>query len=259
MSDFDLDQILKYYSFAMQNPKTASMNKQSLLLPLMLTVFTLNGIGQCSPVPPAGTFILSSFTVGSTYTLNGSTTYPTQRAFYICQGEIITLQNRPGNDTFYVATGGKLIGSEPNVFRVILDGGATYDANNSGTATIYYETTSTISNFSGPMLPPCPSVTISMSLIGSGACGPTSVDMINGVANLVSVFPNPATDRLNISIHNFYGNTSVKIYDMLGKEMKDFNSVSGELNVDISSWPVGLYNVVVNENGHLQSVKVMKE
>lgn len=235
------------------------MKKQLLLLSLLLSVFTLRGIAQCSVTPPASTFILSSFTVGSNYTLNGGTNYPIQRAFYICQGTTVTIQNRPGNDTFYVAPGAVLIGFEPNVFRVFVQGNGTYNATNSGTAIIYYETGSIIQNFTGPMLPPCPSLTISMSLIGSGACGPTSVDMINGAANLLSVFPNPASDALNIIIHNFYGNSSVKIYDMLGKEMEHFNSVSGALNVDISSWPAGLYHVVVDENGHFQSVKVVRE
>src|ERR1041385_1592871 len=98
------------------------MKKQLLLIfGLFTAAFSF---AQCSMTPFAPTYIMSPSTVGTNYTLQGTLNYPASRAFYICQGTTVTIQNRSGNDTFYVATGGGLIGFEANQFRVFQKSGS---------------------------------------------------------------------------------------------------------------------------------------
>jgi polyhydroxybutyrate depolymerase len=76
----------------------------------------------------------------------------------------------------------------------------------------------------------------------------TSIANINGSANLMRVYPNPATNILTID--GISTNDVIKIIDVMGKEL----IVSTAAIIDISSLPQGVYTVEVN-NAHKQLVK----
>src|ERR1051325_304607 len=115
------------------NSLTPTHMKKALFLSFLVIPFAMRLNAQCSMTPNASTFIMSTFTVVNNYTLNSNNTYPISRAFYICQGTTVTIQNRPGNDTFYVAPGGGLVGFEPNAFRVFVQGSGSYNASSNNT------------------------------------------------------------------------------------------------------------------------------
>lgn len=215
------------------------------LLSVLATVLFLHTFSQCMITPNAGTYIMSPLTVGSNYTLNGTSTYPAGKAFFICQGTILTLQNRAGADTFYVSTGAKLIGFEANAFNVFVKSGATYDAANSGTAIIYYETGSNIVNYTSPMFPPCPSLTFNMTLIGPNACTTTNIaEQSNSISN-VFVSPNPAHYEISVSSFVISDQLGICIYDMIGNKILEKSNVSNQTNINITSLPSGIYFIRV--------------
>ena len=215
------------------------MKKPLLLLCCFCMLIAPEIFSQCSITPNAGTFILSPSTVGASYTLNSNNTYPVSRAFYICQGTTVTIQNRPGADTFYVATGAGLIGFEANQFRVFMKSGSTYDATNSSTALIYYETGATITNYTGPMLPPCPSLTISTTNIPN-ACNSTGINE-NEFAADVLLYPNPAQKEIIVNVYFPASKYSFCIYDMLGKKRLEINSTGPSEKLDVSGFSAGIY------------------
>lgn len=64
----------------------------------------------------------------------------------------------------------------------------------------------------------------------------------------INIFPNPASDQLNISVGNMASiPTTITITNTLGIQM--FKSTSNNnVKVNTSEWPAGLYNVVINNN-----------
>jgi hypothetical protein len=233
---------------------------KKLLLSTMLCAFSFGLFAQCSITPFASTFVLSPSTVGTSYTLNSNNTYALQHAFYICQGTTVTIQNRPGNDTFYVATGGGLIGSEPNLFRVFLKSGATYNATNTSTATIYWETGATITNYTGPGLPPCPALTISTSLMGPNACGATDVPEQNMITGDVLIVPNPVKDRCTINIYKNSSDVTILVFDIVGNKVKEQHAAANSFKMDAADLIPGIYFVQVWTGGTtIGTVKLVKE
>ncbi len=66
----------------------------------------------------------------------------------------------------------------------------------------------------------------------------------------VSLFPNPCTTHLNLSIQELeFEKAKVKVYDMSGRELQESIAVSNEFTVDVSQLPAGLYLLAV----HLQN------
>ena len=220
----------------------------------------LFSIAQCSITPNASTFIMSPLTVGYNYTLQGTLNYPASRAFYICQGTVLTIQNRTGNDTFYIATGAKLIGTEAGPFRVFLKTSATYDATGGSTATIYYETGSNIVNFTGPLLPPCPSLTISLSVIGPNVCTTTTgIAEHSNLKGNIFVFPNPTQNEIAINSFVTATNLTLIVYDMIGNIVLQHMAVSNQAKLDISPLSKGIYFLhVLNGNEIVGTEKFIK-
>lgn len=212
------------------------------LLLLSLTILASGFLfAQCSVTPQAGTYIMSPLTVGANYTLNGTSTYPAGKAFYICNGTIVTLQNRAGADTFYVATGAKLIGFEAAAFRVFVKSGATYDAMVSSTAIPWAEIGSTVVNYTGPPYPPCSPLNINMSIIGPNTCTTTTDVTEQSNWNNISLFPNPAQNEIAININMSSATLNIVVYDMIGNVALQHTTVSNQAKLDISFFAKGIY------------------
>ena len=78
------------------------------------------------------------------------------------------------------------------------------------------------------------------------------------------VFPNPAKDRLTLSINNSYeGKMKVQILNMIGAVQKQFslNKANGTSinNLNIGDLPKGQYILLVEVNGHKETKKFIKQ
>jgi hypothetical protein len=62
----------------------------------------------------------------------------------------------------------------------------------------------------------------------------------------LTIYPNPATDMVFIEIpDDVSGNGRICIYDILGKPLLSRNIDTGILKIDVSTFPTGLYKVVI--------------
>ncbi len=78
------------------------------------------------------------------------------------------------------------------------------------------------------------------------------------IANLVSVFPNPATSIINIKKASTIDVSSVDLFDVLGKKVgASYNSNNG--TVDVSGLAQGVYVLRVNTNAGTLTQKIVKQ
>lgn len=76
------------------------------------------------------------------------------------------------------------------------------------------------------------------------------------ITDNVKVYPNPSTGIFTIAIEN---EATVKVYDMLGKEIYTNTVKTGTTNIDISNYQSGIYLLnVITENGSVTK-KIIKE
>ena len=87
--------------------------------------------------------------------------------------------------------------------------------------------------------------------------GITTQDVLGGF----NLYPNPATDIVNIDIANS-SEVMVKIYDMAGKDVyvRQFSNQSGNINerLNLSNLSVGVYHMKVSYNGKVKALKLVK-
>ena len=74
------------------------------------------------------------------------------------------------------------------------------------------------------------------------------VEEIN--ADEISIYPNPVTSVVNISVDNM---NSVSVYNAMGQLVYEQNADDDVINIDVSSWSNGLYyvNVMTSEGKKL--------
>lgn len=86
-----------------------------------------------------------------------------------------------------------------------------------------------------------------------GGCQTAGVDE-NATDNEVTIFPNPASETLTISLPENALNTDCLLFDYLGKEVLRIDLLRGENLLDIKELESGMYTVKVNT----QSIKFIK-
>ncbi|MDP2387256.1 MAG: M43 family zinc metalloprotease [Bacteroidota bacterium] len=101
--------------------------------------------------------------------------------------------------------------------------------------------------------------TIRSGLITSPAgCNPIGLDEHKKNSTLLSVFPNPANTNVTLNLIK-EGSYSVRLTDVLGKELKVLNVIEKKASIDLSSFPSGVIFYSISENGHvLESGKLIK-
>jgi hypothetical protein len=90
-----------------------------------------------------------------------------------------------------------------------------------------------------------------MSVTGEEALGSDT-----NLSEIISVYPNPATDVLNIAIPSSVDVKSVSLFDVLGKK-SNVSLVNGQIN--ISDLAVGLYLLNVETTNGTLTQKVIKQ
>jgi hypothetical protein len=87
---------------------------------------------------------------------------------------------------------------------------------------------------------------------------PVSVDELqNSVA--MSVYPNPANYQLNINIHGFSKDCPMRIFNVEGREIFTGTIKQQKLQIDISSFDVGVYFIQVLTESRLVVKKFTKQ
>lgn len=94
---------------------------------------------------------------------------------------------------------------------------------------------------------------------------PTGIDE-ETIFGLLSAYPNPANDLINITLENaITANTSIVINDLSGKQLKEIFTgtlYSGQHNfqTNINALPEGIYLIhVISDAGGVQVIKFIKQ
>lgn len=93
-----------------------------------------------------------------------------------------------------------------------------------------------------------------------GATKPFNSNGVLGIGDFdftsVSMYPNPANDRINIVNA---ANSTIEIYDVLGKLLISKEDISSQEQLNISQLKTGTYFVKINNGGQTSTKKLMKQ
>jgi hypothetical protein len=79
---------------------------------------------------------------------------------------------------------------------------------------------------------------------------PVTVQTVNEEAVSVTVFPNPASSIVNVSISNVAsGEIVVEISNILGQKIAATTAIAGKATLDVATLPAGAYLVSCFQNG----------
>ncbi|MGP8216042.1 MAG: T9SS type A sorting domain-containing protein [Bacteroidia bacterium] len=89
----------------------------------------------------------------------------------------------------------------------------------------------------------------------------TGTSTLTSASNSISVYPNPAIQKLNIKFNNVKSETGrISIVDITGREIySELSIVNGELSMNVGNLAAGIYFVKVTTNTSSQVVKFVKE
>ena len=75
----------------------------------------------------------------------------------------------------------------------------------------------------------------------------------------VNIFPNPADDRLNVSIDDLQNTATLRVYNVMGKMVMQQQTGKTVTELNISKLPAGVYMLNINDATSIRSVKFVKE
>lgn len=78
------------------------------------------------------------------------------------------------------------------------------------------------------------------------------VCLVNIKIEAVGIAPNPAFKQITIS--QLKGGENIIIYDMAGRKLVEKKSASTNMDIDLTNFPTGVYNLLISENDGIQSV-----
>lgn len=79
------------------------------------------------------------------------------------------------------------------------------------------------------------------------------------IVQSISIFPNPASSVVNIRFESHPGPVSIQIMDIHGREMDSFQSDSEKVQIGLSHYPNGIYNVFIDDGKRTISRKFVKK
>lgn len=240
---------------------------KSFSLCTLVIFFFLNTNAQCSYLLPADVHVIS---VDSS--INNSF-LPSQQ-FLICPGKTLTVYgNSTGFNKFYLESGSTVlfsdsVGATPyGMYSFYLKSGATLHYNASSPVAFPFIDTLVWEN--GAMMIDtgslfhldslCSTVVFDYSVMTSLACASTmSISVVVKENNSAS--PNPFTDELNIHFNNSTSENEMLIYDLLGKELEHFYSVSSFSKMKMKSdWSGVAILEIRNRKGESHFQKIIRE
>lgn len=89
-----------------------------------------------------------------------------------------------------------------------------------------------------------------------GNCGTSGIKATQGKAEKLHIWPNPATNQLNISLPE-NELTEIQIIDIAGKELLKNSMVKGNVTIDINHFKDGFYYVVARNTRIYRSALIV--
>jgi beta-glucosidase-like glycosyl hydrolase len=100
--------------------------------------------------------------------------------------------------------------------------------------------------------------TVSTSTFHLTAASATAIPTLKISNRELNAYPNPFHDKLNISLSGSNGLNRIRIMDITGKTIIDRTIEGTTTEFDLSAYPSGLYNVVVDGNRGIKTCKLIK-
>jgi PKD repeat protein len=95
------------------------------------------------------------------------------------------------------------------------------------------------------------------NLPGSSVNAPAAISKVNNLK--LEIYPNPASDLLNVKLTGAEEIVNIKIYNALGQIIDDFNIKNNQSTISLSKYKKGLYFVGVDDGVHNALKKFVKE
>ncbi|MEP7142677.1 MAG: reprolysin-like metallopeptidase [Ferruginibacter sp.] len=208
----------------------------------------------------------SPYDVSTNGTLAGAATIP----FNANITGLISPKNDVDNYKFVITTGGsitltlttlpgdydlKLLNSSGKQVAISQNGNKTNETiNYTAAAGTYYAQVYPYKNASSATI--CYTLKVAL---GTAARQVEMVDLFSS-KKLLTVYPNPAKDKLNINLTGYSGISEMRLYDVKGRQMS--SQRTGQINsvMDISTLASGVYFMkVVTANGESLNQKIIKQ
>lgn len=126
-------------------------------------------------------------------------------------------------------------------------------------------------SITGNPIAPSPTTTTSYSVIGTGtnsctkttvitisvsAC--TGISLLNSSDESFEIIPNPNNGQFTLKT-NMSGSYELSIYNSIGQLIKFIPQNNSSINIDLSMYSKGIYNLVLKVNGNFKKLKVVVE
>lgn len=86
-----------------------------------------------------------------------------------------------------------------------------------------------------------------------------TIDLVENTAGIISVYPNPVNQKLNIDLKGLNGTSEISLYNLNGAKLKNSKTSASSTQMDLSDLPGGIYVItVMNSNKIIDRVKVVK-
>jgi len=84
----------------------------------------------------------------------------------------------------------------------------------------------------------------------------TGVNEELSASNQISIYPNPSTGEFFIDQHGFYNGTNLEVFNSVGEKVLQQQTVN---EIDLSTYPSGIYYVIINDGEKRVTKKIMVE
>jgi len=79
----------------------------------------------------------------------------------------------------------------------------------------------------------------------------------NDLASNIVMYPNPASDVVNLAIANMTGDVNVTVTNILGQNMQQFTTNTSDTEINIASYNTGIYFVIVQAGSQTSTKKLL--
>lgn len=81
-----------------------------------------------------------------------------------------------------------------------------------------------------------------------------------GIERRYVVYPNPSSGKVFIENEGIDKNVDVWVFNNIGEKIQNFSNIPiGTLSIDFSSQPAGMYFIIINADGKIQTEKIIKQ
>lgn len=85
------------------------------------------------------------------------------------------------------------------------------------------------------------------------------IETVDNTKPAISVYPNPATNSVNITLDENEQPSSVSIWNMAGQQVAETTVAAGasSISLSIADLPKGVYNIIISRNGRSSTKKLV--